>query len=187
MQRDLKLYTKLFLSTFYLSAFTFGGGFVIIPLMKKKFADELHWIEEDEMLDLAALAQSAPGAVAVNASILIGYRVGGIIGAAVSIVGTVLPPLITLSIVAQFYSLFSTNVVVAAVLRGMRIAIAAVIAEVVITLASNIIRSRSVLSIIMMVICFVATHIIGVNVIYIILACAVVGYLASLKESGVIG
>lgn len=52
---------KLFLSTLYISAFTFGGGFVIITFMKKKFVDELHWIEEDEMLDLAALAQSSPG------------------------------------------------------------------------------------------------------------------------------
>lgn len=60
---------KLFLSTFYLSAFTFGGGYVIVSLMKKKFVDEYHWIDENEMLDLVAIAQSAPGAVAVNALI----------------------------------------------------------------------------------------------------------------------
>ena len=53
---------KLFLSTLYLSAFTFGGGYVIVTLMKKKFVDQYHWIEEDEMLDLVAIAQSAPGA-----------------------------------------------------------------------------------------------------------------------------
>ncbi len=56
---------KLFISTLYLSAFTFGGGYVIVTLMKEKFVDELHWIEEDEMLDLIAIAQSAPGAIAV--------------------------------------------------------------------------------------------------------------------------
>ena len=68
-------YLTLFLSTFQLSAFTFGGGFVIIPLMRKKFVEQLHWIEEQEMLDLTAIAQSSPGAIAVNASILVGYRV----------------------------------------------------------------------------------------------------------------
>lgn len=62
-------FTKLFLSAFQLSACTFGGGFVIIPLMQKKFVDELHWIEEQEMMDLTAIAQSSPGAIAVNASI----------------------------------------------------------------------------------------------------------------------
>ena len=57
---------KVFFSTLYLSAFTFGGGYVIVTLMKKKFVDELHWIDEEEMLDLVAIAQSAPGAIAVN-------------------------------------------------------------------------------------------------------------------------
>ena len=88
------LYLTLFTSTFKISACTFGGGFVIIPLLRKKFVDELHWIEEDEMLDLTAIAQSSPGAIAVNASIVIGYHVAGIPGALISILGTVLPPLI---------------------------------------------------------------------------------------------
>ena len=65
-----KKYLTLFLSTLTISSFTFGGGYVIISLLKKKFTDELHWIEEKEMLNLAAIAQSAPGAVAVNAAIL---------------------------------------------------------------------------------------------------------------------
>ena len=71
---------KIFLSTLYLSAFTFGGGYVIVTLMKKKFVDEYHWIEEDEMLDLVAIAQSSPGAIAVNAAILVGWRVAGFAG-----------------------------------------------------------------------------------------------------------
>ena len=84
---------RLFTSTFTLSAFTFGGGYVIIPLMRKKFVEQLHWLEEEEMLDLTAIAQATPGALAVNAAILIGYRVAGIIGALVTVLGTVLPPL----------------------------------------------------------------------------------------------
>ena len=76
---------KLFLSTLYLSAFTFGGGYVIVTLMKKKFVDEYHWIGEDEMLDLVAIAQSSPGAIAVNGAIVVGYKLAGIPGTLVAI------------------------------------------------------------------------------------------------------
>ena len=88
----MNIYRKLFASTFKLSACTFGGGFVIIPLMRKKFVEELHWIEEEEMMDLTAIAQSSPGAIAVNASILVGYHVAGIKGALTTVIGTILPP-----------------------------------------------------------------------------------------------
>ena len=74
-------YWQLFLSTFKLSVCTFGGGFVIIPLMRERFVKELHWIEEEETLDLTAIAQSSPGSIAINASILMGYHVAGIPGA----------------------------------------------------------------------------------------------------------
>ena len=99
---SLQKYKKLFFSTFKLSACTFGGGFVIIPLMRKKFVEELGWIQEDEMMDLAAIAQSSPGAIAVNASILVGYHVAGIPGAMLTVLGTVLPPLIIISIISMF-------------------------------------------------------------------------------------
>ena len=72
---------KIFLSTLYLSAFTFGGGYVIITLMKQKFVDELHWIDDDEMLDMVAIAQSSPGPIAVNGAVIIGYKLEGIAGA----------------------------------------------------------------------------------------------------------
>ena len=74
------LLAKLFLSTLYLSAFTFGGGYVIVTLMKKKFVDEYHWIDEQEMLDLVAIAQSSPGAIAVNGAIVVGYKLAGMAG-----------------------------------------------------------------------------------------------------------
>lgn len=86
-------YWELFTSMFYLSAFTFGGGYVIVPLMEDKFVKELGWIDYDEMLDLIALGQSAPGAIAVNTSVLIGYQRLGVLGAVVSTLGTVLPPI----------------------------------------------------------------------------------------------
>ena len=94
---------KLFISTLYLSAFTFGGGYVIVTLMKEKFVDELHWIEEDEMLDLIAIAQSAPGAIAVNGAIVVGYKLAGLLGALVAILATILPPFVIISAISFFY------------------------------------------------------------------------------------
>ena len=175
-------YRKLFLSTFYLSAFTFGGGYVIIPLMKKKFVDQFQWIEEKEMLDIAALAQSSPGSIAVNASILIGYRLAGFLGACITILGTILPPMITLSVISLFYTAFRDSAAVSAVLNAMQAAVAAVIADVVITMGVGVVKSKSVLSIFIMVATFIATYFFGINIMLIILICGVLGALATLIQ-----
>lgn len=175
MNNKKHIYIKLFTSTFYLSAFTFGGGFVIVPLMKKKFVDDLQVIDEDEMLNLAAIAQSSPGAVAVNAAILLGYRVAGIFGALVSILGTVLPPLLILSVISYFYTAFRNNIVVNAVLKGMQAGVAAVIADVVLNLGENVLNEKNVVSVIIMVGAFIATFFLRINVYYIILACGCIG------------
>ena len=90
--RDGKMLGVLFFSSLKLSAFTFGGGYVIIPLMRKTFVEKYHWLSENEMMDLTAIAQSAPGAIAVNAAILVGYRIAGVVGALITVLGTVLPP-----------------------------------------------------------------------------------------------
>lgn len=177
MKNKNQIYLKLFTSTFYLSTFTFGGGFVIIPLMKKKFVDDLKWIEEEEMLNLTAIAQSSPGAVAVNASILLGYQVAGITGALVSILGTVLPPLIILSIISTFYAAFRDNIVVNAVLKAMQAGVAAVICDVVLTVGGSISKSKDIVSILVMVLAFIATYVFKINVMYIILVCGIIGAL----------
>lgn len=169
------IYRKLFLSMFYLSSFTFGGGYVIISLMKKKFVDQLGWMTDEEMLNFTAMAQSSPGAVAVNASILVGYRVAGVPGALVSVLGTSLPPLIILSVISLFYTAFRDNAVVSAVLKGMQAGVAAVIMDVVVSMGSDVVKSRSVLSILIMICAFLATYVWGINVIWIILVCGVLG------------
>lgn len=168
---------KLFLSTLYISAFTFGGGFVIITLMKRKYVDELHWIDEQEMLDLTALAQSSPGAIAVNAAILVGWRVAGVAGIAVAVIGTILPPMIILSAISFFYAAFASNRYVALVLKGMQIGVAAVILDVVCGLGEKQIREKSPLHLLIMVGAFIATFFFHVNVIFIILTTGVIGVL----------
>ena len=166
---------QLFLSTLYISAFTFGGGFVIVTFMKKKFVDELHWIDEDEMLDLTAIAQSSPGSIAVNAAILVGWRVGGAAGIAIAVLGTLLPPMLILSIISFFYAAFASNRYVALTLRGMQAGVAAVILDVVCCLGSKVVKEHSALSIALMLCAFAATFFFKINVVFILLAAALVG------------
>ena len=170
-----KIYQKLFTSTFQLSACTFGGGFVIIPLMRKKFVEELHWIEEQEMLDLTAIAQSSPGAIAVNASILVGYHVAGISGALVTLIGTVLPPLIIISVISFFYKAFRDNPIVNMAMMGMLAGVAAVILDVVLTMTKGILKEKRLLPVLMLVVSFAAVRFFQVNIILIILTCGVIG------------
>ena len=140
-------YWQLFLSTFKLSACTFGGGFVIIPLMRERFVKELHWIDEEEMLDLTAIAQSSPGSIAINASILVGYHVAGIPGALITVVGSALPPLIIISIISAFYQAFRSNKYVSMAMAGMLAGVAAVIFDVVINMAWPILKKKRLLPI----------------------------------------
>lgn len=173
---------QLFFSMLYISAFTFGGGFVIITFMKRKFVDGLHWIDDQEMLDLAALAQSSPGAIAVNAAILVGWRVGGFLGMIVSVIGTILPPLTILSIISFFYAAFATNPYVALVLKGMQSGVAAVILDVVCNLGMGVVKTKSAVHMVVMAAAFCATFFFGVNVVYIILAAAVLGIILALTQ-----
>ena len=172
---SLQKYKKLFFSTFKLSACTFGGGFVIIPLMRKKFVEELGWIQEDEMMDLAAIAQSSPGAIAVNASILVGYHVAGIPGAMLTVLGTVLPPLIIISIISMFYQAFRDNAYVNMAMAGMLCGVAAVICDVVINMAKNIFHKKRLFPVIVMLGSFIAVRFLSVDIISIIIICGVIG------------
>lgn len=180
MKKDFHFYFKLFWATFSLSAFTFGGGYIIVPLMRKKFVEEYGWIEENEILDLTAIAQSSPGAIAVNASIIIGYRLAGIAGAFVSMMGTILPPFLILSVISLFYQAFRDSSIVSALMKGMQAGVAAVICDAVISMGADVLKKKSVLSVILMIAVFVASFLFNVNVVLIILLCAAVGFVSTL-------
>ncbi len=177
MKASLKLYWTLFRTTFFLSAFTFGGGYVIVSLMRKKFVEELSWLTEEEMLNFTAIAQSSPGAVAVNASVLVGYRVGKLPGALISVLGTVLPPMLVLSVISLFYAAFQSSPLVAAVLRGMRSGVVAVIADVVCSMGKTVIREEKWFSCAVMVLAFLAVWLFELNAALVILASGAAGAL----------
>lgn len=172
-----QIYWKLFAITFSLSACTFGGGFVIIGMMRQKFVEKLHWLEEEEMLDMTAIAQSSPGALRVNIAIVVGYRLKKFLGAVVCTLGAILPPLIIISIIWLFYNQFKDNAYIAIASQVMGAGVAAVIFDVVIGLAQNIFKTKSILWIFMMFAAFVATCFFKISAVVIILVCGTVGLL----------
>ena len=186
-QSRRKRLAKLFFSMLYISAFTFGGGFVIVTFMKRRFVDELHWIDEQEMLDMTSLAQSSPGPIAVNAAIQVGWKVEGFSGMLAAVLGTVVPPVVILSVISLFYQRFAANRYVALVLRGMSCGVAAVILDVALSLGKNVLKTRQWAHYAVMAAAFIATFFFRLNVIWIILAAAAVGVVLSLrgrKEGG---
>ena len=178
-----KILWQLFTSMFLLSSCTFGGGFVIVSLMKKKFVDEKKWLVEDEMLDITAITQSSPGPLPVNASVIIGYRMAGIAGSLTAIAGTILPPMIIISLISLCYEQFRTNEIVALALQVTRAGVAAVILDVTLNLAGNIIKLHNAFYLAMMILCFIAVVFFNVSAMAVILTCLAVGIVSAVITS----
>ena len=171
---------KLFFACLYLSTFTFGGGYVIVTLLKEKFVDHYHWIEEDEMLDLVAIAQSSPGAIAVNGAIVVGYKLLGIPGALVAILGTILPPFVIIAAISVCYNVFRSNFFVAQMLSGMQAGVGAVIASVTYDMGAPIVKEKDPMSLVIMLGAFLAACILEINVVYIVIVCGLIGLVRTL-------
>lgn len=171
----LTILRKLFISTLTLSAFTFGGGYVIITLMRKTFVEDLGWIEKDEMLDLVAIAQSAPGAIAVNGAIVIGYKLAGLLGVFTAVIATIIPPFSIITLISFFYDAFKSNIWISLLLEGMQAGVAAVIVAVVIQMGRDVADTKNPMLIAAMVIAFVANYIFNINVVIIILVAGALG------------
>ena len=184
MKTKKEVLMKLFFSTLYLSAFTFGGGYVIVTLMKKKFVDEYHWIEENEMLDLVAIAQSSPGAIAVNGAIVVGYKLAGMAGAVTAIIATIIPPFVIISLISVFYNAFRTNFLVSQMLEGMQAGVGAVIAAVVFEMGAGVVHGKNPVSMAIMVLVFLAACVLGINVVYIVIVCGLFGLGRTLVQRG---
>lgn len=190
MKNKIKTLFTLFYTMLYISAFTFGGGFVIVTFMKKKFVDKLHYIDEEEMLDYIALSQSSPGAIAVNCAILVGWKAAGFAGMLAATLGTVIPPVAILSVVSYFYAAFKDNLYVSLMLKGMQAGVAAVIADVVWDMTAKLIKKKKPALYVILAAAFLAVFLFKVNVMIIIAAALIVGAVMAvittkkLKEEG---
>ncbi len=170
-----RFYRALFASTFFISAVTVGGGYVIIPLLKMKYVDEYGWIDDKETLDLVAIAQSMPGIMAVNACVLMGYRIAGLSGALTALAATILPPLITLSLIAMAYDAFASNPYIAMILKGMQCGATALIVNVGIDMMKKQLRKKLLLPLAIIVATFVASYFFHVNVMLLIVIDGLLG------------
>lgn len=179
MRKNNRLLT-LFVNSFLISACTFGGGFVIVTLMKRKYVDELHWLDEQEMLDYTALAQASPGAIAVNAAVLVGWKIGGLPGMLLAVSGTILPPMLILTLLSFFYAAFAANRFVALLLRGMQAGVAAVIFDVVWSLGKQVFQHNKGFNALLLAAAFILSFFAGVNVMYLILAALLLGFCRAL-------
>ncbi len=181
MKKEKNLW-DLFKSTLYLSAFTFGGGYVILSLMKDTFVDRLGWIDKDEMLDMTAIAQSAPGAVAVNAAVVVGFETLGLPGMLVAILGTIIPPLVIISLISLAYQAFITNRYIALFLKGMQAGVGALILKVVYDMAKDLLNEKSRVIPIIMLASFILGFLFDINVTYIILGLIIIGVIYTLTK-----
>ena len=174
---EKNFYWKLFKSTFIISMFTVGGGYVIIPLLKAKYVDEYHWISDEETLNMVAIAQSTPGIMAVNTAIMLGYRMAGIFGALTGMFATILPPLIIISVVATFYDVVAQNEQVKLILKGMQCGATALLLNVAIDLLKKQFQKKLLLPILIILGTFAANIFFDVNIMILVAVDGVIGFL----------
>ncbi|MFG1731906.1 chromate transporter [Paenibacillus sp. 843] len=166
-----KLYLWLLGINLFISTFTFGGGYVVVPMIRKYFVSRKKLLSEDELVNMAAIAQSSPGAIAINLSTLAGFRVAGMTGAVISCIAAVIPSLVILGFISTFYVAFAADPLISAVLRGMQAGVAALIVDFVVDMCSMMIQERSLFLTLMIPAAFLANFIFEVNVAIILISC----------------
>lgn len=134
---------KMFWSFFKIGAFTFGGGYAMIPLIEAEVVDKKKWITKEEFLDIVVISQSFPGALAVNSSIFIGYKIGGFIGALLALLGVVLPSFLIILFIASFFMEFRNNHIIDLIFKGIRAAVPILVLTAVVSLSKSIKKNYS--------------------------------------------
>ena len=172
MKPSIKTYVWLLAVNLFISAFTFGGGYTVVPMVRRFFVVKKQYFTEEELMNMAAIAQSTPGAIAINLSALAGYRTAGIAGALISCLAAIIPPLVILTFISAFYKIFVSNAVIAAILKGMEAGVAALMTDLIMDMCSLILKKRSLFFTSMIPLSFLANFVLGINVALILLVCS---------------
>lgn len=172
------MYINLFRIFFRIGLFTLGGGYAMIPQIEAEIVDKHKWMKREEFVDLIAVAQSCPGAMAVNMSVYIGYRLRGLKGAVTTTAAVALPSFIIILLIAMFFNRFQNNEVVKSIFNGIRPAVVALIAAPVFSLART--AHISLYNCWIPVVCALLIWLLDVNPIYVLVAAGAVGYLYGL-------
>ena len=171
----LKMLVELFKTFFRIGIFTLGGGYAMIPLIEEEVVNRHHWVSREEMLDLIAIAQSCPGVFAINISIFVGYKLKKVKGAVATAFGTALPSFLIILAIAIFFKEFEDNRIIAAMFRGIRPAVVALIAVPTFRMAQQ--AKIGWTNCWIPIVSALAIWAFGVSPIYIILIAGICGYL----------
>ena len=171
----MNIYWESFKTFFKIGIFTLGGGYAMIPLIEEEVVNRHRWVSREEMLDLIAIAQSCPGVFAINIAIFIGYKLNKVRGAIATSLGTALPSLLIILIIAMFFHQFEDNKVVAAMFRGIRPAVVALIAVPTFNLGKR--AQLNKFTIWIPIISALAIWLLGVSPIWIIILAGLGGYI----------
>ncbi len=177
---NIRLLLELFGVTFRIGAFTFGGGYAMIPLMQREFVEKRNWVDEKDIVDIFAIAQSVPGVIAINSSIFIGYKIAGFLGAISAALGVVLPSFIVLSVLSFYYIQFQSNPYVNGALRGVRAAVVALMISAVIKLGKPSVKDLN--GWILAIGAFLITVIFDIHAILLIFAGGIIGWLLKRRK-----
>lgn len=164
---------QLFLTFLKIGAFTFGGGYAMIPIIQKEVVDKKKWLTEEDILDVVAIAESTPGPIAINAATFVGYKVAGFFGALCSTLGVVLPSFLIILLVSVFYKKFSQAQVVKNAFWGIRIAVLALILNALLALHKQ--SPKKLFTYVIAFLAFVAVVFFKLNIILIIVLAAIAG------------
>ncbi len=168
----------LFMTFLRIGAFTFGGGYAMIPLIQTEVVEKKGWITDKEILDIIAISESTPGPISVNAATFIGYRICGTFGAFCATFGLVLPSFLIISILSLVLGLVETNKIVQYAFNGIRAGVLALIVKALISMYKQC--PKNLFSYIIVGIAFLVVTIFDINVIYVVIGCALVGLVYSL-------
>ncbi len=178
MKTNLKKALKLFLVFFKIGAFTFGGGYAMVPIIQSEVAEKRGWIKNEDILDILAISESTPGPIAINSATFVGYQVAGVFGSVMATLGVVLPSLIIISIVSYFFKQFLAFKVVKYAFMGIRAGVLALIVKA----AKNMMKAcpKNAVAYTIVALAFVLTAVFDINVFAVIIGSAVMGLVYSL-------
>lgn len=173
----------LFITFFKIGAFTFGGGYVMLPLMEEYCVDKKKWLSHDEFMNTVVVAESTPGPIAINLATYCGYKLNGLKGALIATTGVVLPSLIVIYVISLFFDNFLKNKYVSFAFCGIRIAVSLIIIQAGIRLfkkelehnATHKIRNIIIFSIVFLVMMFSSVYNLGITFIQVIIASMILG------------
>lgn len=169
-------YRQLFFAFFKIGLFTIGGGLAIIPVMREEFINRYKWLNDEDLTDIFALSQSMPGAIAINAATMIGYRLSGFVGAAVATLGTILPSFLIILLIALFLqSMILDNPQLDRVFSGVNAGITALIFAATVKMAKTAIKDW--FGIVLAVGSFVAMLAFGIDIAILVISAAVLGFI----------